>query len=361
MLALGLPIRLVQAKCETDDRFCEIAHLPQITYRRERGPTDTIAWGGDRCTFIWEEISAQERQQATAPKKTDTKASGEAKPQDKYLTVNNLRLHYVDWNNYGWQTMLILHDIMDESHSWDPFASHFEQTHHVVALDQRGRGDSEWSPENAYGFDDCVEDIAQVFDALKPGPMILVGHSIGGVVAMKYTMLHPETVSHLVIIDMPPSAPKRMMRSIRQMMSEFREEYESMDEITAAYRPAPPHWTEEMLSQLVQHRVRVKPDGRLEMKFDHKGIVSADAKGVGLFSWDLWKSLGMIKCPTLIVSSGRGPSFLSSRVAHKFRKSLANGIVIHMKHVSHTAHIEDAPALAHVVSEFLIDSKDKSQ
>jgi pimeloyl-ACP methyl ester carboxylesterase len=62
-------------------------------------------------------------------------------PQDTYRTVNGLRLHYLDWGNAAAPPML-LHGFSGHGHTWDTFAQAMCERFHVLALDQRGFGDS---------------------------------------------------------------------------------------------------------------------------------------------------------------------------------------------------------------------------
>lgn len=67
-------------------------------------------------------------------------------PQAGTVEVNGLRLHYLDWGNTDAPSMLLLHGTSSHAHMWDHFATAFQNAFHVVALDQRGFGDSQWPP-----------------------------------------------------------------------------------------------------------------------------------------------------------------------------------------------------------------------
>ncbi|MFQ5987880.1 MAG: alpha/beta fold hydrolase, partial [Dehalococcoidia bacterium] len=82
------------------------------------------------------------------------------KPQDKYLLVNGLRLHYLDWGSEGGQAMLLLHGFTTLAHAWDFFAPTFQDRYHVLALDQRGHGESQWSKNATYTTEEHLVDIA---------------------------------------------------------------------------------------------------------------------------------------------------------------------------------------------------------
>src|SRR4030095_7844544 len=63
---------------------------------------------------------------------------------DKFVTVNGLRLHYLDWGNEAAPPIVMLHGLRGYARTWDGVAQPLTASYHVVALDQRGRGDSDW-------------------------------------------------------------------------------------------------------------------------------------------------------------------------------------------------------------------------
>ena len=67
-------------------------------------------------------------------------------PKDKTVNVNGINLHYLDWGTEGKSKVLLLHGLRGHSHSWDDVSTDLCQDYHVIALDQRGRGESDWAP-----------------------------------------------------------------------------------------------------------------------------------------------------------------------------------------------------------------------
>src|SRR6478672_11581031 len=85
--------------------------------------------------------------------------------QSRFITVNGVRLHYLDWGGQG-DTMLFLHGIGDTPHGFDGFAPKFTNQFRVLGLTRRGHGESE-VPDSGYDTATRVEDIRQFLDALK--------------------------------------------------------------------------------------------------------------------------------------------------------------------------------------------------
>jgi pimeloyl-ACP methyl ester carboxylesterase len=101
---------------------------------------------------------------------------------------------------------LLVHGWLDHGGSFDPLAPLLPGR--TVAYDQRGHGDSSWAGAGAfYHFVDYVADLDGLIAALDAqGPLRLVGHSMGGAVALFYAALRPERVAHLTLLDGAPFA-----------------------------------------------------------------------------------------------------------------------------------------------------------
>ena len=81
--------------------------------------------------------------------------------------LNGLRFHYRDWGNASAQPMVCLHGFTSHARSWDTFAAAMHDRYRVLALDQRGHGESDWATD--YHPDRRVEDL-EAFVAQQPAP-----------------------------------------------------------------------------------------------------------------------------------------------------------------------------------------------
>ena len=133
----------------------------------------------------------------------------QVQPKDKTVTANGHRLHYLDWGREGQPVMLLAHGLRGHAHSWDDVAAAFCGDYQVLALDQRGRGDSDWAQDGDYTTAAYVADLAGFCDSLNLEQFILVGHSMGGRNAMAFAGRYPEKLSKLVIVDVGPALDSR--------------------------------------------------------------------------------------------------------------------------------------------------------
>ena len=125
------------------------------------------------------------------------------KAQEKQITVNGLRLRYLDWGNTGKTPLVCLHGHTGQVHIWDEFAEAMSPHYHVLALDQRGHGDSQWAG-TGYDRDRFVEDMAAFVDSLGLSKFVLAGLSMGGWNCLLYPAANPERVERVIIVDIGP-------------------------------------------------------------------------------------------------------------------------------------------------------------
>ena len=120
-------------------------------------------------------------------------------PRDGWLTVNGLSFHYLDWGGSG-QPLLLLHGLASTCHIWDMVAPILAQDHRVVALDQRGHGETD-KPNSGFEFASVTQDILGVMDRIGGDHPIVRGHSWGGSVALELAVRAPDSVKGMVWVD----------------------------------------------------------------------------------------------------------------------------------------------------------------
>jgi pimeloyl-ACP methyl ester carboxylesterase len=75
-----------------------------------------------------------------------------AQPSSERVTIDGLQLHYLDWGNPAGSPLVCVHGYTSSADAFNGFARHFRDRFHIIALDVRGHGESQWSPDGAYTY-----------------------------------------------------------------------------------------------------------------------------------------------------------------------------------------------------------------
>lgn len=119
----------------------------------------------------------------------------------------SIELHYADSGmpeQAGAAPLVVLHGLFGSADNWRSHVKHWRQRRRVVALDLRNHGRSSHAPGMSY--EDMAADVLDVMDHLEIDRFDLLGHSMGGKVAMTLARRHPQRVSRLIVADIAPVA-----------------------------------------------------------------------------------------------------------------------------------------------------------
>ncbi len=106
---------------------------------------------------------------------------------DHEVQVNGLKLHYQEWGEPSSPAVLMLHGFGVSGHMFDEFAARASDSYHLIALDQRGHGDSDWSELGDYSRAAFISDVEGFVKELGLERFVLMGHSMGGLNSAAYT------------------------------------------------------------------------------------------------------------------------------------------------------------------------------
>ena len=123
-----------------------------------------------------------------------------AEPTQHFVRSQRLEISYWDWGNTDAPPLILVHGGRDHARSWDRIAEALRDQYHVVALDLRGHGDSDWSIGGSYGLPDNAVDLVRLVETVG-SPARILAHSYGGSVTMVAAGSYPEHFSALAIIE----------------------------------------------------------------------------------------------------------------------------------------------------------------
>ena len=282
-------------------------------------------------------------------------------PTSHYYYSQRLKLHYVDWGNLNRPLLVLIHGGRDHARSWDWVAQALRDDYHVIAPDLRGHGDSELARGSEYAMIEYGVDIAQLLTQLDAFPVTLIGHSLGGGIALQYTGVYPDKVTKVVAIEglgPPPhmiqqkkSAHERMQGWITQMRDlagRLPRRYQTLDEAIKRMREANTHLSEEQAYHLTIHGTHRNEDGTYTWKFDNYVRAHSPYRFNVEDAWDIW---GRITCQTLLIRGAE--SWASDPEKDGRAKAFCNAQVVTIPNAGHWVHHDQLDHFLRVVSEFL--------
>ncbi len=188
-------------------------------------------------------------------------------PHSGFVTVNGVRLHYLDWGGSG-SVVVLLAGLGNTAWIWSDFAPLLANGRRVVALTRRGYGESE-QPTSGYELDTLAADLTVFLDSLGIRSAHFVGHSLGGFEITRLATLHPERLVTLTYLDAAydPSGFQTVLMSdpVRPPSPEPRDRA-SIDAYVAFIRNSRPdlgrYWSEGLARDLRASQ-GFQPDGRV--------------------------------------------------------------------------------------------------
>jgi len=272
-------------------------------------------------------------------------------PRDHAQAVGGLSFHYVTWGRESAPPLVLLHGLTGHARSWDALSRHLCEDFRVIALDQRGHGDSDRAPDGDYRVATMAGDVAGFVDALGLRRVALVGLSMGGRVGIAYAGGPAARIERFCIVDIGPEIHLPGLERIRQMMAGAPERIESEDQAVEFVRRANPRMAEAGLRERVCHGLRRLRDGGFEWKYD-KALRDMMRQGGRRDSIDLWEPLRRIAAPVLLVR-GAESDVLSAEVAKRMIDALPDGRLVEIESAGHTVPADQPEAFARAVRSFL--------
>lgn len=230
-------------------------------------------------------------------------------PASRWYTSQRLKLHYLVWGDEAKPPLILIHGTRDHARSWDRVARALADRYCVYAPDLRGHGDSDWAIGGNYSIIDYALDIHALGEAIGRAPYVIIGHSLGGGVALQYAGAFPEKVTRLVTIEglgglgwqrERRPAHKRMrqwVESMRELERRQLRTYPTIDDATQRMMEANRHLSPELARHLTEHGVRPAESG-YTWKFDNYTHAGSPYEFNMEDARDLWNQ---IRCPMLVI------------------------------------------------------------
>ncbi|HZP40199.1 MAG TPA: alpha/beta hydrolase [Candidatus Binatia bacterium] len=266
--------------------------------------------------------------------------------RDGTTTLRGLAFHFLDWGSAGRPRLLLLHGGAQTAHSWDDVAPDLARDHDVLALDQRGHGETDWAPDGGYRREDFVADVHAFLDDRGWPDATIVGLSLGGVNTIAFAAAHPERTRGIVVVDVAPTVAPAGVEAIRAQLAV--RDFATFDEAVERALAFNPRRTRANVAERLRHALRRRADGRWTYRFDPRiggGDVERDLDA-------LWTQVRAVRCPALLVRGAESP-ILAAETAVRFARELSGAAVAEVPHAGHSVMGDNPAGFLAAVRPFL--------
>lgn len=227
--------------------------------------------------------------------------------RDEFAIAGDTTIHWVQWGEQG-PPLIFVHGLTANAFCFQSFADALASDHRVIAYDLRGRGDSD-KPEEGYSVPLHAEDLAELIDELGLERPVVIGHSLGALIALYFAAHHPDKLSKLVLLDagapLPWKTPEEQPAWLTASISRLGAPVPSFKEYTDRLKAAPflgPYWNE-YCDIYFKHDVHPNSDGSVSAKAYREGIIEEGIRFAEAAPEQQWSA---VRVPTLLLRAGQG-------------------------------------------------------
>jgi pimeloyl-ACP methyl ester carboxylesterase len=266
--------------------------------------------------------------------------SGAPRVSHRFAEVGGLRLHALELGGDG-PAVECLHGVTGHAWMFRDVAAELGDAARVLAIDLRGHGDSQWSPDERYATDDHVADVAGVLTQLGLSGVTLVGASWGGLIGTRVAARHAELVGRLAVLDVEPSFGEPDT-AVPARPADFG----GHAEVVAWERAANPHAPSDLVEAVAAHGTRPGPGGRLVRKHDPFFLRRWPFRNE-----DHWSELAGLRIPLLVVRAEGG--LLRPETAERMVAEARSARLVCIPRARHVVPVEAPGPLAAAIRALL--------
>lgn len=269
------------------------------------------------------------------------------------LLESRPRLHFLEWNPAGARTIVLLHGNSANAWWWEWVAREMPHKFRVLAIDQRGHGDSEWVKPPAYKPYDYAADLARFIEEVLPGEKpIVVGHSMGGLGTLAFASRYPERARAAVVIDSAVTSSRRRDHYLRRLKALPTVIYPDFETAKARFRLMPNEGgiPDDRLRAIAEKSLAPAERGGYTLKFDRESFFGGDGLHVMEAIRDLRVTTMLIRAEHSRIMTQESAEAASASNPH------TRLVVIPGAH--HHVLLEKPRELAEIIAEF-VESLDR--
>jgi len=274
--------------------------------------------------------------------------AGLPEPRTTDVVRDGVRLRVLEWGPDDGPAVVVLHGFTGHARQAQLVAPVLADRFRVVAPDQRGHGDSDRAP--VYGTVPMTADLIAVLDARGIDRAAVVGHSLGGMVALTAVAEHPDRFTHLVLGDIGPEPAPAGVARIQASVAE-RHVFADLDDAVTAQAALSPTADPEALRHRVTHNLAPTADGQWTWKYD-PALRDRTARFENHPPDALWAFLAAVAVPALLLR-GEVSDICTAETAAQMQAANPGLVVVTIPGAGHSIATDAPGAVATAVADFL--------
>jgi len=267
------------------------------------------------------------------------------------IVLRHLRFHFLEWGQPDAPPVVLLHGGHQSAHSWDLVSLHLAERYRVLALDQRGHGDSEWARDVTYSNHEMSLDAEAFIAAMGLRTPVVVGHSMGGRNTMLLLRRNPAVARAAVIVDVGPELSEKGRTAIAGFV-QANQEFDDLEHFVRNVRQYDPYRSREHIERTVKYNMLERADGKYVSKCDSNprrlGIVRAS----GPLENITLQEAASFDLPVLLVR-GEHSTILAPDAAERFAAALPSGRLVTVPNCGHNVHGQNTKGFIAALGRFL--------
>jgi pimeloyl-ACP methyl ester carboxylesterase len=267
------------------------------------------------------------------------------------IVLRQMRFHFLEWGQRDAPVIVLLHGGHQSAHSWDLVSLHLAQRYRVLALDQRGHGDSEWARDVTYSNNEMSLDAEAFIGAMGLRRPVLIGHSMGGRNAMLLMRRNQALLGAAVIVDVGPELSEQGRAAIAGFV-QVNQEFDDLEHFVRNVRQYDPYRPREHIERTVKYNMLQRADGKFVSKCDSNPRRLNIVRGSGPLENITLEDAAGFDLPVLLVRGAKS-NILTPEAAERFAAALPAGRLVTVPDCGHNVHGQNTKGFIEAVGGFV--------
>ncbi|MSQ30655.1 MAG: alpha/beta hydrolase [Dehalococcoidia bacterium] len=250
----------------------------------------------------------------------------------RHRVVNGVRLHFLEWGDPAAPPILLVHGGGQTAHSWDLVSLALASRFHVVAMDMRGHGDSEWPRDGEMATRAIGEDIAALAADLELDRPVIAGHSLGGLGTMFALVADPQLARRAAFVDTSPQMEPNEQERPRVAREEVT--FDSVDDFVDEVVKRETGRSREHVRRTARYNIMQRTDGKWVQK-PFRSRTQAPVRAP-------LAQVRQLELPVLLLHGAESTNLSADR-AERFAAAMPDCQIVHVPDCGHNVHSQNTP------------------